>query len=136
MNIYDKNVWIVIISALTAAVSFVAFALPLVLRSEKKERYKEVIEKKRRALFDQAREGLDKRTVKKETSSGSAAIIAADALASDDSAFTLRFKRKRARITADRFDKTSLKDDPVSLWICSAVANICASGNGMRCDIS
>lgn len=68
MDIYDKNVWIVIISALAAALSFVAFAVPLVLRSEKKERYKEVIEKKRRALFDQAREGLDKRGVKKQDS--------------------------------------------------------------------
>jgi len=52
----DSNAWIVIISALAAAVSFMAFALPLIARSEKKERYKEVIEKKRRALFDQARE--------------------------------------------------------------------------------
>jgi len=66
MDIYDKNVWIVILSALAAAASFVAFAVPLVLRSEKKERYKEVIEKKRRALFDQAREGLEKRSVKKQ----------------------------------------------------------------------
>ena len=68
MDIYDKNVWIVMISALAAAVSFVAFAVPLVLRSEKKERYKDIIEKKRRALFDQAREGLDKRGVKKQDS--------------------------------------------------------------------
>jgi tight adherence protein C len=68
MDIYDKNVWIVILSALAAAVSFVAFAVPLVLRSEKKERYKEVIEKKRRALFDQARDNLDKRGVKKQDS--------------------------------------------------------------------
>ncbi len=68
MDIYDKNVWIVILSALAAAISFVAFAVPLVLRSEKKERYKEVIEKKRRALFDQARDNLDKRGVKKQDS--------------------------------------------------------------------
>lgn len=66
MDLYDKNVWIVLLSALAAAVSFVAFAVPLVLRSEKKERYKDVIEKKRRALFDQAREGVDKRSIKKQ----------------------------------------------------------------------
>jgi len=52
----DLNFLIVMASALAAAVSFVAFALPLIARSEKKERYKEVIEKKRRALFDQARQ--------------------------------------------------------------------------------
>ena len=52
----DSNVYVVILSALAAAVSFVAFALPLLARSEKKERYKEVIEKKRRTLFEQARE--------------------------------------------------------------------------------
>ena len=52
----DSSVYIVFLSALAAAASFVGFALPLIARSEKKERYKEVIEKKRRALFDQARE--------------------------------------------------------------------------------
>lgn len=74
MNIYDANLWIVLLSALAAAVSFVAFAVPLVLRSEKKERYKEVIEKKRRALFDQAREGLNQRGKKAESISASKSI--------------------------------------------------------------
>src|SRR5690349_19456715 len=63
----------------------------------------------------------------KVTSSGKEAMIAADALASDDRAFTLRFRRKRARMMADRFDSTSDSDDPVSLWICNAVANIWTS---------
>lgn len=58
-GLLGSNVVVVIISALTAALSFVAFALPLLKRTEKKERYKEVIEKKRRALFDQAREQLE-----------------------------------------------------------------------------
>lgn len=74
MNIYDANLWIVLLSALAAAISFVAFAVPLVLRSEKKERYKEVIEKKRRALFDQAREGLNQRGKKAESISASKSI--------------------------------------------------------------
>ncbi|MDE2337590.1 MAG: type II secretion system F family protein [Alphaproteobacteria bacterium] len=52
----DSNVYVVFLSAIAAAVSFLAFALPMLARSEKKERYKEVIEKKRKALFDQARE--------------------------------------------------------------------------------
>lgn len=58
-GLLGSNVVVVMISALTAALSFVAFALPLLKRTEKKERYKEVIEKKRRALFDQAREQLE-----------------------------------------------------------------------------
>ncbi len=52
----DSSFYIVFLSAIAAAVSFAAFVIPFVARSEKKERYKEVIEKKRRALFDQARE--------------------------------------------------------------------------------
>ncbi len=52
----DSSFYIVLISAIAAAASFIAFALPMVVRSEKKERYKDVIEKKRKALFDQARE--------------------------------------------------------------------------------
>ena len=52
----DSNSWIVLLSALLATVSFGAFAVQFISRSKKKERYKEVIEKKRRALFDQARE--------------------------------------------------------------------------------
>ncbi len=52
----DANFFIVLLSALAAAASFVAFALPLLARSAKRERYKEVIEKKRRSLFEQVRE--------------------------------------------------------------------------------
>ncbi len=55
----DSNFLITIISAIAAAASFVAFAIPLVARSEKKERFKEVIENKRRALFEQAREQVN-----------------------------------------------------------------------------
>lgn len=46
---------IVILSAFGAAVSFIAFALPFLNRSEKSERYRSVIEKKRRALFEAAK---------------------------------------------------------------------------------
>ncbi len=52
---------IVLISAVVAAGSFAAFALPLLNREEKKERYKSVIEKKRRALFEQSKENLKSR---------------------------------------------------------------------------
>ena len=47
---------IMVVSSLLAMGSFVAIALPFLNRSEKKERYKEVIEKKRKALFEQAKE--------------------------------------------------------------------------------
>lgn len=47
---------ILVVSSLLAMVSFMAVALPYLQRTEKKERYKEVIEKKRKALFEQAKE--------------------------------------------------------------------------------
>lgn len=62
----DSNVYIVILSAIAAAVSFAAFAIPLLRRTEKKERYKEVIEKKRKALFEQAREQLNQKPTKQQ----------------------------------------------------------------------
>ena len=65
----NKNVIIVIVSALTAAISFAAFALPLILRSEKKERYRSVIEKKRKALFEQTVEQVNQRGKKKAIAS-------------------------------------------------------------------
>lgn len=52
---------IIAVSSLAAMMSFVAIALPLLNRSEKKERFKSVIEKKRRALFEQAKDGMSKR---------------------------------------------------------------------------
>ena len=52
---------IVLISSLIAAGSFVAFALPFLNRTEKKDRYRAVIEKKRRALFEQTKEGINRR---------------------------------------------------------------------------
>ena len=52
----DSATIIVVLSAILAAAAFVGFALPLLARKEKKQRYKDVIEKKRRALFEQARE--------------------------------------------------------------------------------
>lgn len=53
---------IVVGSAVAAAISFAAFALPFLQRSDKKERYKNVIEKKRKALFEQSKENLGKGT--------------------------------------------------------------------------
>ncbi|MGZ9097370.1 MAG: type II secretion system F family protein [Micavibrio sp.] len=50
------DVLIVALSALAAAGSFVAVVIPLMNRTEKKERVRSVIEKKRKVLFEQTRE--------------------------------------------------------------------------------
>ena len=51
-------------SALLAAATVIVIALPLVQRSEKKEKYRTVIEKKRKDLFKQTREEVENRGVK------------------------------------------------------------------------
>lgn len=56
---------IVTVSALIAAVSFAAVALPWLNRTEKRSRYEQVIQNKRQALFEQAKESV----LKKNTSS-------------------------------------------------------------------
>jgi tight adherence protein C len=64
MEAITGNLVILVLSALAAAASFVAVTLPLLNRREKKERYREVIEKKRKALFEQAREEVNRRGTK------------------------------------------------------------------------
>lgn len=49
---------VVLLSSLAAAVSFVAFALPFLGKEQKKERYRSVIEKRRKALMEQNREQM------------------------------------------------------------------------------
>lgn len=49
---------IVLLSALAAAISFIAFVLPMLNRSEKKDRYRAVIEKRRRDLFEQTKQSV------------------------------------------------------------------------------
>ena len=51
---------IIVGSAIAAAISFAAFAFPFLQRGERKERYKNVIEKKRKALFEQTKEELSR----------------------------------------------------------------------------
>ena len=53
----DNDLLITGISALLAAGSFVAFALPFLKNTERKERYRNIIEKRRSDLFAAAREG-------------------------------------------------------------------------------
>ena len=72
----DSSVWIVLLSAIAATASFVGFALPLLARQEKKDRFKDVIEKKRRTLFEQAREQLNQKQVVKPQEMSAAKSIA------------------------------------------------------------
>ncbi len=53
----DNELVITILSAVLAAGSFIAFALPYLNRTEKKERFQSVIEKRRKALFEATRDG-------------------------------------------------------------------------------
>lgn len=46
---------------MAGALSFAAFAYPLLQKGDKKERFKNVIEKKRKALFEQTKEDLNKK---------------------------------------------------------------------------
>ncbi len=51
----DEELTIVFFSSLLAAISFAAFAYPFLERSDKKERYKAIIEKRRKDLFAAAK---------------------------------------------------------------------------------
>ncbi len=53
----ENETLIIVVSALAAAISFAAFALPFLNRTEKKERFKNIVEKRRKALFDATRDG-------------------------------------------------------------------------------
>lgn len=54
-----SDLLIVVGSAVAGALSFAAFAYPLLQKGDKKERFKSVIEKKRKALFEQSKEELN-----------------------------------------------------------------------------
>ncbi len=53
---------VIVISAVAAAASFMAVALPLLNRQEKRDRYQSVIEKKRKALFEATKESMGRPT--------------------------------------------------------------------------
>ena len=56
-----SDLLIVVGSAVAGALSFAAFAYPLLQKGDKKERFKNVIEKKRKALFEQTKEEMNQK---------------------------------------------------------------------------
>ena len=70
-----SDLLIVLASAVAASASFVAFVLPLLKRSEKKEHYHNVIEKKKKALFETAKAEIDKKNQKSLSAKDSVATF-------------------------------------------------------------
>jgi tight adherence protein C len=69
----SSGFFVVLFSAIAAAASFIAFAIPFMERTEKRERYKDVIEKKRRAMFEEARQQAHNPKVMKQQEQQTAA---------------------------------------------------------------
>ncbi len=72
----DNITIITFLSALLAALSFAAFAIPFLNRSDKKDHFRSVIEKRRKALFEATRSGAMNK------------VIASDAVSARDSMAT------------------------------------------------
>ncbi len=68
----NENI-VIIISAITAMLSFVAFALPLLNRNQKKEHFQSVIERRRKDLFAQTKAEIAQKGTKKLSASQSVA---------------------------------------------------------------
>lgn len=66
---------IVVASAIAASASFVAFVLPMLNRSEKKEHYHNVIEKKKKALFETAKNEMNQKGQKNVSAKDSVATF-------------------------------------------------------------
>ena len=55
---------VIFISSVVAAASFMAFASMFLNKEEKKERYKDIVQKRRRALYEDAKAGRDRNIIK------------------------------------------------------------------------
>ncbi len=71
----DTQFLITLGSALAAALSFAVFAYPFLVRNEKKNRYRDVIEKKRKVLFESAKAEVEKKGVRKVSARDSVATF-------------------------------------------------------------
>jgi tight adherence protein C len=63
----ENETIIVLVSALAAAISFAAFAYPFLKKSDQKEKYKSIIEKRRKDLFQAARHGGTNKMLKEQS---------------------------------------------------------------------
>jgi len=66
---------IILLSALAAAGSFVGFVIPMLNRTEKKSHYRNTIEKKKKALFETAKEGHKNKNIKQVSAADSVAAL-------------------------------------------------------------
>lgn len=66
---------IILASAIAASASFVAFVLPMLNRSDKKEHYHNIIEKKKKALFETAKADMQKKGQKSVSAKDSVATF-------------------------------------------------------------
>ena len=71
----ENEALIIFLSSVAAAGAFAAFALPLLSKSEKKERYQSIIEKRRKVLMESAKHEAATRGQKNLTAGESMAII-------------------------------------------------------------
>jgi tight adherence protein C len=74
---FSSDTIIVIVSALAAAASFIAFAVPFLKSAEKKERYKSVIEKRRKDLLQQTKDEMANRGKAQQTVSARESVATA-----------------------------------------------------------
>lgn len=59
----SNDALIIFLSSVVAAASFMAFASMFLTQEEKKERYKDIVQKRRRALYEDAKAGRDRKII-------------------------------------------------------------------------
>ncbi len=62
----DNQTLIIMLSSLVAAISFMAFASMFLSKEERKERYKDIVQKRRKALYEDAKAGRDRNIVRSD----------------------------------------------------------------------
>lgn len=65
---FSQEYFIIALTSILAAVSFIGFSLPFLKRSEKKERFRSIIEKRRKTLSVQMRENISAQASSKSSS--------------------------------------------------------------------
>lgn len=70
---FNNEMIVIIVSAVAAMVSFIAFALPMLNRNEKKEHFQSVIERRRKDLFAQTKAEVAKKGARNLSASESVA---------------------------------------------------------------